>query len=276
MRCLSLPYLPLQQYYSLSVQQDNILVDGRGRPVITGSHSGRSRWWSDQCDLLSEWRGPFTRFKRSYLSTASDIHAFAVLYLQVSRFYVGILFCFLFMLINAKIFTGQWRQWDLVRPQSPSVLLRGLDDAMWSLLCKCWSEKPESRPTISEICDSTPIVKNAMIRALNRIEVDFAIHSSSDSASDKMREFVLTIHRWLIEIDLLSILGFTDLERIFAIILENCSISNLIKLINDEYSPAGRTRLIDLLHEVATYLHKISSCLVPYVYVRRCFSFRTN
>lgn len=157
------------------------------------------------------------------------------------------------MLTNAKIFTGEWRQWESVRPQSPSVVLRGLDDAMWGLLCKCWSNSPGSRPTISEICDSPPIVKNAMMRVLDSIEADFAILSSRESANDKTLEFARTIQGWFINPDLISILDFPSLERIFAIFLEKCSLDDLIKLINDEYSPAGRTRLIDLLHEVTIF-----------------------
>lgn len=92
MCCLFLPYLSLRQYYSLSVQQENILVDGRGRPVITGFHIG---WWrSDQLkcnDGPPNWRAPETRSN----PTASDIHAFAVMCWQVSSFYNGTLYCFL-------------------------------------------------------------------------------------------------------------------------------------------------------------------------------------
>lgn len=187
---------------------------------------------------------------------SSDIFAFALTCLEVSRLYIGNLYCFLVMLTTAKIFTGKWGQWSPVRPESPSVLLRGLDNDMWGLLCNCWSDRPESRPTISEICNFPPIAKKTIVRALDRMEEGFVIHSPGNSPSDEMREFVLTIHSWLIDIDLPSILDFPDLERIFVIILEKCSMHDLINIIHDKYSTTGHTRLIDLLHEVATYLCK--------------------
>lgn len=224
--------------------RENIYVDSHRRPVIVGYYNGWGRPRSEGSDL-------------SFAS--SDIYTFSRTCLEVSRFNTGNLHCFLMMLITAKIFTGKWGQWSPVRPESPSVVLRGLNNDIWGLLCKCWSDRPESRPTINEICNFPPIAKRAIVRLLNRIEEGFVLHTPGNSASDKMSEFLSTIHSWLINIDLSSILDFPDLERIFAIILEKYSMHDLIKMIHDEYSPAGRAHLIDLLHEVAIFSNFPSS-----------------
>lgn len=164
------------------------------------------------------------------------------------------------MFSYVKIF-GERRPQAFKRPESPSVLLRGLDDDLWGLLCKCWSDRPELRPTISEI--SPLIVKKTIVRKLNRMEEGFVIHSPANSASDEMRDFVLTIRSWLIDSDLPSILEFPDLERIFVIIIEKCPMQDLIKMmIHGKYSTIGHTRLVDLLHEVAIYLCKSFSVFV--------------
>lgn len=246
MRCGFLPYLSLQQYYSISIRQENILVDSCQRPVIAGFHNG--------------WRRP--HLERGHPSTASsDIYAFAVTCLEASSFYIGNLYCFLLMLTTTKIFTGRWGiRSPSYPPESISAYkLRGLHIDMWNLLYKCWSSRPELRPTINEICNFPPIAKKARIRGLiNRVE-GFSVHSSSNSASDKMREFLFTLQSQLIDLGLSSSQDSRNLERIFASILDKCSINYLIKIINAQYSPAGCSCLIDLLHEVATFASFSSS-----------------
>ena len=36
------------------------------------------------------------------------------------------------------------------RPKDDHVVKRGLDDKMWKLLCQCWSESPNDRPSIGD------------------------------------------------------------------------------------------------------------------------------
>lgn len=123
------------------------------------------------------------------------------------------------------------------------------------------------RPTMTDICNFLVITNKAVIMELLNLAEDFAVHSLTDSASDKMRKFILTLQSQLIDLGLsLVSRDLHNLERIFAIILEKCSMDIFIQLIIDEYSPAGRTCLIDLLHEVVTFGSLSSpcpSCLLP-------------
>lgn len=122
---------------------------------------------------------------------------------------------------------------------------------MWGLLCRCWSDSPKLRPTINEICDFPPIANTAMILGiLNRAEDEFATHSSAEFEDDKMHKFILALQN-LLGLSLSH--DICVLERIFTIVLEKCPMENLITIIRDEYSPAGRTCIIDLLHEVAIF-----------------------
>lgn len=239
------------------LQQANILVDGRQRPLISGFHTIAQpmplRCGHNPLNRNANWRAPDTHSLGSRRTKANDIYAFGVMCLEVSSIYISILQCAPLTSTNAKIFTGDNYEEErtplaLERPKLHLAPQRGPDDDFWGLLCKCWSDRPRSRPTISEICNFPVIAKKATIRALNRFEDDF---SSKDPASDEMRGFILTIQSWLIDIRLSSSLYFLDLERMFSIILEKCPTDIFIKIIHDEYSTAGRTCLIDILHEVA-------------------------
>lgn len=42
------------------------------------------------------------------------------------------------------------------RPQGEEMVQRGMDDKLWNLLCRCWVEDPEQRPTIHEVIEELP------------------------------------------------------------------------------------------------------------------------
>ena len=39
------------------------------------------------------------------------------------------------------------------RPLDPAVTKRGLDDALWDLLERCWAQDPDARPDIFKVKD---------------------------------------------------------------------------------------------------------------------------
>ena len=70
------------------------------------------------------------------------------------------------------------------------VVERGLDDRMWKLLCVCWSENPEDRPSIAELVakltgaihepiDSVFVAQSEMARSRSSNKVEVHILMSS-------------------------------------------------------------------------------------------------
>ena len=43
------------------------------------------------------------------------------------------------------------------RPEDPEVEKRGLNDKLWDLMQRCWSEKADDRPTMAEILEELPV-----------------------------------------------------------------------------------------------------------------------
>ena len=42
------------------------------------------------------------------------------------------------------------------RPTDPAVVERGLNDAMWNLLTRCWSSIPQMRPSVQQVLAELP------------------------------------------------------------------------------------------------------------------------
>ena len=40
-----------------------------------------------------------------------------------------------------------------LRPENEEVRRRGLDDQLWTLLERCWSDRPDNRPSIKEVIE---------------------------------------------------------------------------------------------------------------------------
>lgn len=71
-------------------------MDGRRRPLISGFHNVKESALFNPITMHP--RAPETRSIGGHLSVATDIYAFAVTCVEVSRFYVGNLYYVSFLL----------------------------------------------------------------------------------------------------------------------------------------------------------------------------------
>jgi len=93
------------------------------------------------------WFAPELLGEHPLISTRSDIYSFAMTVLELmtgERPFVEIRKA---PSIPTAVASGQ----RPMRPLDPAVVNRGLDDALWALLVRCWAQEPAERPSIVEV-----------------------------------------------------------------------------------------------------------------------------
>jgi len=92
------------------------------------------------------WFAPEVIFGDTLISTRSDVHSFAMTVLELMTDkppFPDIKHASIPSMLKA----GK-------RPEQPtdeSVIIRGLDDKLWALLTRCWSQEPLERPDIYQV-----------------------------------------------------------------------------------------------------------------------------
>ncbi|KAF9036774.1 ras guanine nucleotide exchange factor domain-containing protein [Panaeolus papilionaceus] len=179
-----LDYLHHKNIIHGDLRAENVLVSGNGISKL--SNFGLSSFLED-CgtralsaeDLKPGWTAPELIHGRGTLSSFSDIWSFGIVCLEV-------------------LLAGYTTQLDVAMrdldkrklPKRPKNV--DLSDEMWKLMLRCWSQKPESRPTSKELKHSIVKLRRQppAIGVFNRKP---AVHRSSTASSDTSHTTVNTI-----------------------------------------------------------------------------------
>lgn len=99
------------------------------------------------------WCAPELLSTERRLAPPADIYAFGMTVLELMTTAHPFSYIKRSPLVLKALMTGERPR----RPEDPMYVARGLDDAMWALLQRCWREEPEQRPTIDEVLEVLPV-----------------------------------------------------------------------------------------------------------------------
>lgn len=148
------------------VRGASVMIDEHGKPLL--SEFGLSKIIEDanknptvilSCELqLSQrWAAPEV-LDGGMQSKSSDVFSYGMTVLELLTheapwYYLRDKSTFAF---TSKVVRGQRPE----RPTLPIISVRGLDDAVWDLLQKCWAENPLERPDMHSIVESLQALKH--------------------------------------------------------------------------------------------------------------------
>lgn len=130
---------------------------------ITGIPFTQSRGVSDSY----RWFAPEVCVGQGVLSISSDVYAYAMTVLEVGLFSINAYDCLVLIPGRIQLITHQQPYRNIKhttevvirssrgehppRPTDPSIIARGLDTPLWSLLNLCWATESLKRPSIQQV-----------------------------------------------------------------------------------------------------------------------------
>lgn len=134
----------------------NIAISTDGRPLLSNfgftrleedimSDHVRNEHWFDEQSL--RWCPAIVLGESVKITMASDVYAFSMTVLELmthEKPWASVRF-------GTHVFLMVCKGKTPPRPTDPVVAERGLDDALWALLEKCWCKNMHDRPTMKEI-----------------------------------------------------------------------------------------------------------------------------
>ncbi|KAJ7086680.1 kinase-like domain-containing protein [Mycena epipterygia] len=146
------------------VKASNIVVNARGDPLIsdfglsrivediTGIPFSQSRGVSDSY----RWFAPEVCIGQGVLSLSSDVYAYGMCCLEESFVLLTHEQPYNNIKHTTEVVIRSAKGEQPLRPTSPRVVERGLNDHLWSMLCCCWVNDPSQRPTIPQVLEMFP------------------------------------------------------------------------------------------------------------------------